>query len=435
MHDTGGDYEKSLDGQSAKCCENTGGWISNEQHLKDWECQKDPAMALWLKGGVGVGKSVALATLVSGLLSAKKMALYHFCSGGQVKPNEVFASILHQFLLKEPDLLSYVYWKYFYGQKFQTLGSALASALSLTRFKEVFIILDALDECDDPDNSIIKTLSELTLPENSFLKVLISSRLDKSAIGVYLDSAPIKSKTIELRASFVKQDIDTYITKELKSVLWPSLDNEDISWAGTVIKQKAENNWLLAHLVVKDIQDRRGLWTKNRLLHATSKLEAFSGGLYERYDKILNKIPQDARPDAIKLFIWLIIAQRSLRIIEASIALGLNSAHSSLDKLQGDIDRDMGADKLRKLCGPLIYVDELIGRVTLLHYSVKEYLTDFAHTQPDNWWRIMLQDASKPIARDGITFLSFRQFSSSIPHPQYHYSLYTLLHIPGRIPR
>ena len=426
MHDTGGDYEKSLDGQSTKRCENTGGWILNEQHLKDWECQRDPTMALWLKGGVGVGKSVALATLVSRLRSdAEKMTLYHFCSGGQVKPNEVFASILHQLLLKEPDLLPYVYWEYFHGQKFQNLSSALTSALSLTRFKEVFIILDALDECDDPENTIIRTLSHLTLPPNSFLKVLISSRPDKSVIGTCLNSAPIKSRTIELQASFVEKDIDTYITKELNSVLSPSLSKEDIMGAASVIKQKSENNWLLTHLVVNDIQEWEGLWTKNLLYDIISQLKAFTGGLYERYDKFLDKIPQDARPDATRLFKWLIIARRPLSIKEASMALGLNSAHSSLEMLQGDIDRNMGADKLRKLCGPLIRVDELIGRVTLLHYSVKEYLTDIAGPRPDFWWRITLQNASKQIARDCITFLSFPEFSSSIPHPQDHYRPYT----------
>lgn len=435
MHDTGGDYEKSLDGLSTKRCENTGGWISNEQHLKDWGSQKDPAIALWLKGGVGVGKSVSLATLVSHLRSdAKKMTLYHFCSGGQIKPNEVFASILHQLLLKEPDLLPYVYWEYFHGQKFHTFSSVFASALSLTRFKEVFIVLDALDECDDPDNGIIKTLSRLTLPENSFLKILISSRPDKSIIGVYLDSAPIKSGTIELRASLVKQDIDTYITKELNSVLSRSLSKEDISWAGSVIKQKSENNWLLTHLVVKDIQAWGGRWTKNRLYDVISKLEAFTGGLYELYDKILDKIPLDARPDATKLFKWLIIARKPLSIKEASIALGLNTAHSSLEMLQGDIDRDMGADKLRNLCGPLIRVDESIGRVTLLHYSVKEYLTDIAGPRADRWWKIALQDASKQITRDCITFLSFREFSSSIPHPQDHYRPYTYDTSPAEHP-
>ena len=416
----------SLEGQSTKRCENTGGWILNEEYLKDWKCRKDPAMALWLKGGVGVGKSVALAALVSHLQSdPKKMTLYHFCSGGQVKPAEVFASLLHQLLLKEPDLLPYVYWEYFRGQEFQNLSGALASVLPLTRFKEVFIILDALDECNDPNNNIIKTLSCLTLPPNSFLKVLISSRPDKFVIGTCLKSAPIKSKTIELRASFVEKDIDTYIKKELNSVLFPSLSKEDIGWAEKVIKEKSENNWLLTYLVVKDIQEWGGLWTKNRLKDIIFQLKAFTGGLYERYDKILDTIPHDARPDATKLFKWLIIARRPLTIKEASVALGLNSAHTSLEILQGDIDRDMGADKLRKLCGPLIRVDESIGRVTLLHYSVKEYLTDIAGAQPHNWWNITLQDASKQIARDCITFLSLREFSSSVPHPKDHYRPYT----------
>ena len=290
---------------------------------------------------------------------------------------------------------------------------------------EVFIILDALDECDDPENSIIDMLLNLTLPTNCFLKVLVSSRPDKSIIGSSLDAAPIKSRTIELRASFVKEDIDTYITKELSSGLWPSVSNEDIRWAGNVIKEKVENNWLLTHLVVKDIKEWGGSWTKNRLHNIISELKAFTGGLYERYNKILEKIPQDARPDATKLFKWLIIAQRPLSIKEASVALGLSSAHTSLEMLQGDIDRDMGADKLRKLCGPLIHVDESIGRVTLLHYSVKEYLTDIAGARPHNWWKITLQDASKQIARDCITFLSLREFSSSVPHPKDHYRPYT----------
>ncbi|PUU79222.1 ankyrin repeat-containing domain protein, partial [Tuber borchii] len=121
----------------------------------------------------------------------------------------------------------------------------------------------------------------------------------------------------------------------------------------------------------------------------------------------------------------LIIARRPLSIKEATIALGLSSAHSSLEMLQDDIDRDMRADKLRKLCGPLIHVDESIGRVTLLHYSVKEYLIDRAGAHPNIWWRITLQDASKQIARDCITFLSFHEFSSSVPHPHDHYRPYT----------
>ena len=392
-------------------------------------------MALWLKGGVGVGKSVALAILVSHLQSdTKKITLYHFCSGGQVKPDEVFASLLHQLLLKEPDLRPYVYWEYYHGQTFQNLGRALASALSLRTIEEVFIVLDALDECNDQENSIIQTLLSLTFPENSSLKVLISSRPDKSVIGSCFSSAPIKSRTIELRGSFFKRDIDTYVNKELKSVLSRSVSKGDISRAGNVIKQKAENNWLLTHLVVKDIKEWGGLWTPKRLHDIISELKAFTGGLYERYDTIIAKIPQDARPDATKLFKWLIIARRPLSIKEASIALGLNTAHSSLEMLQDDIDRDMGADKLRKLCGPLIHVDESIGRVTLLHYSVKEYLTDIAGPRPDRWWRITLQDASKQIARDCITFLSFREFSSSVPHPQDHYRPYTYETSPAEHP-
>jgi len=438
LHETSGDYERSLDGQSTRRYGNTSEWILKEQHFKDWEGQEhrgqeseDRRMALWLKGDVGVGKSITLATLVSRLQKdTKKLTLYHFCSGGRIKPTQVFASLLHQLLLKEPDLCPYVYWKYFHGQAFlstsaEKLGSALKSTLSFTKINEVFIILDALDECDDPDNILVETLSGITLASGSCLKVLISSRPDGYMAGVNLASERIKLKIIELRPRFVEKDINTYITEQLDSVLSPSLRGADISRAGNVIKERAGNNWLLTYLLVNDIKEKKGLWTQNKLQEIISKLKTFHGGLYERYDKILDKIPQDARSDAMKLFKWLIIARRPLSLKEASIAIGLKDTHTSLDMLQCDIDRDMGPDKLRKLCGPLIHVDESIGRVTLLHYSVQEYLTNTASTRLDNWWRITLQDASLQIARDCITFLSFSEFSSSVSHPKDHYGPYT----------
>ncbi|RPB03801.1 ankyrin [Choiromyces venosus 120613-1] len=172
-----------------------------------------------------------------------------------------------------------------------------------------------------------------------------------------------------------------------------------------------------------DFKEWKGRCTPNTVRNLISRLEALGNRLYDRYDNILDKIPQHAKEDAMNLFKWLIIAGRPLSVKEASIALGLNRTHSSLGALQSDIDRDMGADKLRKLCGPLIHVDESIGRVTLLHYSVKEYLIDA--TRPDNKWRITLQDALKQTTRDCITFLSFNEFSSSVLHPKDHFRPYT----------
>ncbi|KAL9020272.1 MAG: hypothetical protein Q9185_002452 [Variospora sp. 1 TL-2023] len=244
--------------------------------------------------------------------------------------------------------------------------------------KEVFCIIDALDECnDDLRWALIENLETL----GPKLRVLITSR--------YLDSIAEELEDyqrFEIRAN--KADIELFIdyqvrrNRNLRKIVEKSPSLRDDIKQGvfkTAERMQAAANpydsFLLARLHVESLASAACLSIK----HVRNKLRTLPTTLKGTYDNALERIENqepEHRRVAFKTMAWVCYAFRALSLKELQHALAVEPGDTMLDE-----DLVMDGQSITSLCAGLIVVDQRTNMVNLVHYSTKSYFDDIRHIQ------------------------------------------------------
>ena len=238
-------------------------------------------------------------------------------------------------------------------------------------------VIDALDECDDPDR-VISLIQRLSITSNARrrIRTFLSSR-----------HRPHLSSASEIRMEDNNSfDILRYIDN--KFMVWQSLCPSAFSsqQPTQTIMEKAEGSFLWANLAVS-ILLRESTLEPFEIAHRLALLPTDLDAVYET---ILGRI-RDSRDDRLRraardALTLVMCAQRPLSILELREALAVTRKLEITQKTQkGVIPRDIAA-QLPVLCGGLIEVlpetptlensvSGILGQtVTLIHISVKEFL-------------------------------------------------------------
>lgn len=200
----------------------TGKWLLDSNHLKDWETGEHGLM--WLHGIAGAGKTVLAATLASHFQESNEislaMTLQFFCDHRD--PNKrSLENFLHavtkQLLESDPSCLNVAY-KVYKKQKFDS-ASYVARALTVEgyielirnlaiRWKQVYLVVDALDECIELQ-VFIDGLT--TLAAKSNIRMILTSR---QTVDLERVIGPIAGYPIAIR-HHAWADIDIYLDEEI----------------------------------------------------------------------------------------------------------------------------------------------------------------------------------------------------------------------------
>ena len=222
-------------------------WILKHQNFIDWRDGENTGL-LWIKGDPGKGKTMLLIGIVrefektkstrdSGLLS------YFFCQATEPSLNKataVLRGLIYQLLVQQQSLISHLRERYDRENKlFESFNAFYALSEILTKMlydpclTRVYLVVDALDECEDGLSQLLKFIIHTTLTSFPQVKWLVSSRNRPDIeAGMKINDSMVELRplSLELNAESVSRAVNTYIDHKVSELAqmkgYDSYDNK-----------------------------------------------------------------------------------------------------------------------------------------------------------------------------------------------------------------
>jgi hypothetical protein len=282
------------------------------------------------------------------------------------------------------------------------------------KFKTVFCIIDALDECDvKTARDLVSDLLRLMSSSKTPMKIFFSSRLNVNIERHLSTYSSISAITMDWK--LIHADIDKVVKHRLKLVgreLDLTQDEED--QIREEIVGRADGMFLWAILAVNEIENIEDLADD---LNPADLVRSLPADLPKLYDRMWGRLPQDTldlggRTLKKSEFIlaWVLLAGRPMTLSEFRPIIAIREGDTSFKDIQSRIVRNIRT-KIKDL--PFLEIpttatgllgspgsnDDRCSTVRLIHQSAKDYL------EPK------LKFYEKILARLCITMLKFKEFS------------------------
>ncbi|KAK2592122.1 hypothetical protein QQS21_010193 [Conoideocrella luteorostrata] len=379
----------------------TGQWFLRSAEFRAWvEAKKQ---TLFCPGIPGAGKttltSIIVADLASRFHAAKDIGIaYIYCDfrrQGEQKAHDLLSNLLKQ--LSEhcssiPAVVDNLYGAYKEKPCRPTLQEIL-NALHLVAkdFSRVFIVVDALDECNTTDGCRTNFLSELfKLQDRTEVNILATSRFTQDLVHHFKNSA-----TLEIRAH--TDDVQKYLAGQMR--ILPSFVLEDPELQHdikTAISKAIDGMFLLGPLYIEALTQQP---TVGHIREALANLPDRLDSIYEQAMMRIRNQGGNLWKLARKTLSWLVVARRVLSTTEVRNAVAIQPGSSELNMLFIPTIEMIGT-----VCAGLITIDSQSDTVRLVHYTTQQ----FFEAVGAHWFL----DAETAITKICITYLSFNTFDS-----------------------
>ena len=332
-----------------------------------------PCRLLWVNGPAGTGKTMLMIGIIRELyrlpVALTPKLSFFFCQGtvtGLNNATAVLRSLIWLLLLQQPGLISHLLQKYiesgaalFNDQNaFYALSEAFQNMLKDTDLSPVYFVVDALDECEQGLDNLIKLISvSLTLSDK--VKWLVSSRPT-----VKLYTPDTAGSLVELDAQKLEDPVNAYIKHKLFTLKTrDGYDERVLAKVADKIRQQAQNTFLWVALVFKelDVEDENHI--KVHGMYALEIIGEIPSGLKELYDHMMTKIEKGKRRDpqyCRNVLVAAVLAYRPLTLSELAVL--------------ADLPPEMDAQTIVKKCGSFLTTKD--ETVYLIHQSAKDYLDE-----------------------------------------------------------
>ncbi|KAF8247817.1 ankyrin [Wilcoxina mikolae CBS 423.85] len=386
----------------SKRIDGTGLWLLETPQYKAWRSYESHAERyLWCHGGPGTGKTVITSLVVDKLLEAAGNDIgvaYIYCdyADQQDQTTEmIIASFAKQLSIGKPSICGQIQKLYEacnHGRIRPDLAKLTETLRNLCKeFKQVFFVLDALDECIDKARKSL--LDQLEKVDRSTARLFLTSRphlLDMDERYGKYPQIPITAKSQDIR-HFLQEKIeeDARLLRLMRNK--QSFKDEVIE----TITSKAMDMFLLAELQFNSISQ----WTTvNKMKKALTELP---DGLHESFEKTLARIKQqfsDQGELALEVLRWISHAKRPLSVDELRQALAIQPNETCFDE---DDMPDQGT--MIHVCMGLVIIDQQSSIIRLVHYSLQEYFQKSTDA--------FFCNGEAAIAMTCLTILSFEEFN------------------------
>ncbi|KAG8762320.1 hypothetical protein FRC15_008573, partial [Serendipita sp. 397] len=282
----------------------------------------------------------------------------------------------------------------------------------VTRFSKIFVIVDALDECPEENQSLL--LEELRALQPK-AHLMVTSRPEVTAIA----------GSVQLTITAHTEDLARYIdgkvsgSSRLDNLLRKEADRRRVK--ETVIK-KADGMFLLAQMHITTLA------TATSMKQLSQVLESLTENLDAAYEKTLERIDSQTSNDKVlawRVLGWVSHALRPISTKELREALAIEPGAT---KVEDDALPD--TEVIMTVCAGLITLDRTTDLVRLVHYTTQQYLERLKASRFTNM--------QMEIARTCLLYLSFTGlgdeglYKSVKRHPLLAYaSQYGLVHARG----
>ena len=235
-----------------------------------------------------------------------------------------------------PVALENLRWFYDVNQQPSVEKLVTAIRLAMKDFSSVYLVIDALDECpriNDERKRLLAVIATIHSWAEPNLHIFATSRNEHDiALGLnslfqYPNSWVI---SLEERRKQVCQDMETFISQELKGKSWPAATKENVKDA---LLEKADGMFVFpARNVIKEglTNFDRFQYISVQLLHLEranslaaidDALKSLPVDLDDTYNRALLQIDPKERNETIRALTWLAFAEGDLTVAELSDAV------------------------------------------------------------------------------------------------------------------
>ncbi|KAK6829217.1 hypothetical protein RU639_003517 [Aspergillus parasiticus] len=379
----------------------TGQWLLHSAEFQKW--LNTSHQTLFCSGIPGAGKTVLTSIVVNNLINSFSQhstvgIAYIYCNfqrKDEQNIDHLLASLLKQltescFSLPESVRDLFNHNKVQRARpSLEDISRALHSIVA--KYSRIFIVVDALDECQTSEGCRMKFLSELSsLQAKNGVNILATSRADDE-IGKTL------TKAIYLKVYARDDDIEMYLDERMRHQHSDIFDDTIRSIIKKDVIKATDGMFLLAELHMNSLLS---LPTRGHVKDALQNLTKGIEKLDEIYEQAMTRIEyhgKESRDLAKQILSWIVYARRPLLTLELQHALAVRPHTTELDK-----DYIPNINILQSLCVGLVTIDEENDTIRLVHYTAQEY---FQRTQ-QRWFL----GGESEITRSCVTYLSYSAF-------------------------
>ncbi|GLA95787.1 hypothetical protein AtubIFM61612_008635 [Aspergillus tubingensis] len=346
----------------------TGNWFLNLPEYKEWKIT--PGKICWLYGAVGCGKSVLCSTIIQDIEEfcnsdpSRKFAYWYFqfSNDETQKVYNMIRSILRQLMPRTLPSSIINLWEEHSSRGSKPQQQKFADILDVVLESsqgEVFLILDALDECpatgDDGRSSLLQFIEEMLEKHQSKMHILATSRPEPD-----IRSRLERYQSVDLEIG-LGQDVETFVRAQVAH-------GRLREWGESVRKRTLER--------LLDIPERRFRWADlqiKRLQESKTEaafhkaLDTIPATLEDTYKDALERLSPEDREVARTILIW----------------LSFSAVPLDLKTVAAVVSFRFPADVVTTCTTSLVTVSMSDDTVRLAHFSVKEFLV---HNEVEGHW-------------------------------------------------
>ncbi|KAJ5338643.1 hypothetical protein N7452_005371 [Penicillium brevicompactum] len=382
------------------------GWILTHPSFKEWE-DSGTSQLLWIRGNPGKGKTMLLISVIKNMWQKPfdyRFLSFFFCQETDKDLNNatgVLRGLTHQLVVQHPTLITYLRKEYdnaganmFNSNRaFYSLNKIFLNMLQDPRVDTIYLMLDALDECQTDQAGLLRLIRETMLIPSRKVKWLITSRhgvridqlhdvyaqselnLDRNeegqisnAVGMYINHK-LNDLFKRYEKVYEKRDKDeretqgqAYDPSTLRLAL-EALNNVRAEVA-SVIREKANDTFLWVALVFQELaqtHDAHGI---------LENVREMPSGLDKIYDRIMYKLlqePQSHLQHCRQVLLVVLNAYRPLQLPELALLAGFPS------------DLLFNAGRVIESCS-IVFLHRNNQTVHFVHQSAKDYLLEYMET-------------------------------------------------------
>jgi len=354
-------------------------WILHDRAFTEW-WNNDESRILWIHGDPGKGKTMIIMALIdeisrrlesspgSGILS------YFFCQN-TIKElssaESIVRGLVYLLATQNPSLIHHLRKKYdqagsrlFEGvNAFHAFWATLSEMLQDPSLPKVYLMVDALDECDPQSlRTFLSLLTQDTSCLSRKVKWVVTSRNEPS-ISEYLHCARLGYDTsLELNSSQVSEAVKSFIDLKVRELAARKKYSCELQRSTTeYLISHADGTFLWVALVCKELE-------KVPAWRTPEVYRRFPVGLKHLYRRMMEQIQHDREVEEVEVCIQILrtvtLACRPLHLNEIGVIAGLPE----------DLYKDSQAlQDLISSCGSFLTLRK--QTVYFVHQSAKDYFS------------------------------------------------------------
>lgn len=357
-------------------------WVLEDPAFVGWWTHDDSRL-LWIHGDPGKGKTMMMMALISEVAKrlneqpGSNVLAYFFCQNTSKDLNttvSLLRGLIYLLVDQEKHLVRHIRKMYDGAgrQLFEGPNAMYALRMMLTdilkdqSLDQVYLMVDALDECDTKVHELLDWIIQADSELPPKFKWLTTSR-NVPTFTQRLGRDHQLHTSLELNSKHVARAVASFIDYKVKELAdLKSYTSELQILVRNSLREKAEDTFLWVALVCKELKDVRQQKVK-------SLLKKIPSGLIPLYERMLDQVLHQRDNFDIELCRRILcsvtLAKRPLRLKEIAVF-----AKISDDEGDDEGDNERQVEELVELCGSFLTVREEI--VYWVHQSAKDYLID-----------------------------------------------------------